>query len=418
MTAEFPPEDWPPMLKHPRKIMGATVYDSDHVFPPAPNFIGGLEWQVASNVLMDSIKWLWPNRIPRGKVSLIGGFPNQGKSQILCNLAAIITRGGEWPNGEGKCAEGAVMILAAEDAANDMLNPRLAAAGADLDQVLIVNPLVKVQEEGRKLTRVLNIEDDLKRIQVAINYERDKNGRNIKAVFVDPLNAYYGGGKKFDVHKTGDMRAMLTPLSQWCADKDIAVIGIAHFNKGNNSHLLYRITDSAAITAVCRAVWFAIQDEQDDRYYLVEGKKNVGKKSTGIEYKIGDKELPNLDSEGKPITAPYIQWGNATDKQAHEILGGKPDATPGAWNEAAEFVSKALRYHGTVKRASLEANAKEYGITPSALKAAIRQLNLKPIKSTTYPAYVSYSLDVVHQSTDDLEADDPFLIEADWPPEN
>jgi putative DNA primase/helicase len=393
--------------------MGVTIYPPDWTGPPvevAPTRINGLEWRVASDITPDSVKWLWPNRIPRGKVSLIGGFPNQGKSQIVCNLAAIITTGGDWPNGEGKCAKGAVMILAAEDSSKDMLLPRLMAAGADTDQVLIVTPMVTVKEEGRVATRVFNIEADLKRLEVGIEHERKHNNRIVTAVFVDPLNAYYGGGKNFDVHKTADMRSMLTPLSKWCSDKDIAVIGVAHFNKGSNSHLLYRITDSAAITAVCRAVWFAIQDEKDERYYFVEGKKNVGKKSQGIEYKIDDKPIGRNDSEGNPIIAPFIAWGDASNRHASEILnGGKGGHGSSLRDAATDFVIKALKFHGKAKRSTLEENAKEYGITPITLRRAIEGMNLKPIKEG-FPAVVYYSLDVVNLPTDDLgNLEDPFM---------
>ena len=171
-------------------------------------------------------------------------------------------------------------------------------------------------EEGKTKTRVFDISEDLKRLDVAIKFEKFKNCQTVKAVLIDPLNAYYGGGKTFDVNKSGDMRAMLTPLAQWCGDKDIAVIGLGHFNKGSNSHLLYRITDSSAITAACRSVWFAVQDgDEVNRYYFVEGKKNLGRTSRGIEYKIDDKPIGRDDSLGAPIIAPFIAWGQPTDKR-------------------------------------------------------------------------------------------------------
>ena len=412
------PLEWPPQ---PYKYMGVTIIPAgwqpeDDTEPVKPMMVGGVTWEIASNVVVKSIKWLWPNRLPRGKVSLIAGYPNQGKSQILCSLAAIITTGGEWPNGEGKCEKGAVMILAAEDTSSDMLVPRLLAAGADLDQVIIVRPLVIVQEEGRKFERVFSLEGDLKRLQGMIGFEKKKNNRIVTAVLIDPLNAYYGSGEKnFDIHKTGDMRKMLTPVSQWCGDKNIAVIGIGHFNKGNNSHMLYRITDSSAITAVCRAVFFALKDEESGQFYFVEAKKNVGKEAPGLQYAIKDRGTDRWDAEdGLEVRAPYIEWGQPSQKSVFEIMGGaKGSERHGEWNAASDFVLRALQHHKTLTRATLESNAKEYGITPKALRMAIERLNLKPIKSG-FPAVVSYSLDVTHQPTDDLaDADDDPILDND-----
>lgn len=136
-------EDWPPEF-----AFGTEYLD----FQPPPltanMAANGLRWERAANIVPDSVKWLWPNRIPRGKVSLIAGFPNQGKSQLLCSIAATITTGGAWPNGEGECEKGAVMFLGAEDTAKDTLVPRLIAAGADLDYINIVKSVVTV--DGRR----------------------------------------------------------------------------------------------------------------------------------------------------------------------------------------------------------------------------------------------------------------------------
>jgi hypothetical protein len=347
---------------------------------------------------------------------MIAGYPDQGKSQILCSVAATITTGGQWPNGEGACEEkGAVMILAAEDAARDMLVPRLIAAGADLDQVIIVSPMVTVQEEGERKRRVLNIHADLEKLRGMLNTEANK-GRKVKAILIDPLNAYYGGGKNFDVHKAGDMREMLTPLSKWCADKDVAVIAVGHFNKGNNSHLLYRITDSAAITAVCRAVWFAVKDEESDKFFLIQGKKNVAKATGGLEYTIAETATGHFDDDdGLEILAPRIEWGGPTTRTAADIMGAhKGGANNFGEAEAVEFITKALRYHGKLKRKTLEDNAVQYGIAKTTLRRAIERMNLKPIKSDSFPSFVSYSLTALKADTDELDQDDPLMTdEAD-----
>jgi hypothetical protein len=57
----------------------------------APDKAVGLEIVPASSVKMKAVKWLWQNRFAVGKVGLIAGLPDQGKSQLLCDIVARIT---------------------------------------------------------------------------------------------------------------------------------------------------------------------------------------------------------------------------------------------------------------------------------------------------------------------------------------
>src|SRR5215469_9028970 len=45
----------------------------------------------ASGFKMTAIEWLWPNRFAIGKLGIIAGLPDEGKGQILCDIAARIT---------------------------------------------------------------------------------------------------------------------------------------------------------------------------------------------------------------------------------------------------------------------------------------------------------------------------------------
>src|SRR5712691_10017029 len=66
-----------------------------------------------------------PGRIARGKHTAIAGEPGDGKSQLSVYVAATISRVGEWPCGEGRAPVGNVIILNAEDGADDTVVPRL-----------------------------------------------------------------------------------------------------------------------------------------------------------------------------------------------------------------------------------------------------------------------------------------------------
>ena len=83
------------------------------------------------------VSWLWPGRIPLGKLTVLDGDPGLGKSTLALDLAARVSRHLEMPDGSPGVA-GGVVILSAEDAADDTIVPRLQAAEADLRYIVQV----------------------------------------------------------------------------------------------------------------------------------------------------------------------------------------------------------------------------------------------------------------------------------------
>src|SRR6185312_12411971 len=141
-------------------------------------------------------------------------------------------------------------------------------------------------------SRVFDIHEDLQMLTRFIEQKRAE-GITIRVVIFDPLNAYFGGKAKGDSHKTADMRAILTPISEWADEMGVAVIGNSHFNKdgGKGAILLHRVVDSQSITAVARAVYYAIAD-QDGQLLFLHGKSNLHRKMDGLKYKIVDAVIP------------------------------------------------------------------------------------------------------------------------------
>ena len=93
----------------------------------------------ACDVTCAPVLWLWPGRIPRAKITVLDGDPGLGKSTITLDLAARVSSGHRMPYCTEKCVGGGVILLSAEDDASDTIVPRLKAAGADLENVHIVD---------------------------------------------------------------------------------------------------------------------------------------------------------------------------------------------------------------------------------------------------------------------------------------
>jgi hypothetical protein len=97
-----------------------------------------------SKVTTEPIRWLWPNRIPRGAISILDGDPGLGKSAIAIDLTARVSRGLVMPpaGGPDQVTEpGGVLILSAEDDLARTIRPRLDAAGADVSKVLALEAI-------------------------------------------------------------------------------------------------------------------------------------------------------------------------------------------------------------------------------------------------------------------------------------
>ena len=86
--------------------------------------------------------WLWPNRIPLGKLTLIAGYPSSGKTSIALDIAARVSRGAAAPDQPDAAFPSAPVVLALlDDNPKADVLPTLRLFGADLDRVYLADLL-------------------------------------------------------------------------------------------------------------------------------------------------------------------------------------------------------------------------------------------------------------------------------------
>ncbi len=86
--------------------------------------------------------WLWPNRIPIGKLTLIAGYPSSGKTSIALDIAARVSRGAAAPDQPDAAFPSAPVVLALlDDNPKADVLPILRLFGADLDRVYLADLL-------------------------------------------------------------------------------------------------------------------------------------------------------------------------------------------------------------------------------------------------------------------------------------
>jgi RecA-family ATPase len=64
-----------------------------------------------SKLVPGSVTWLWPGRLARGKLSIIDGDPEIGKSLITLDLCARITTGRCFPDGAAAVPPSNVLVM-------------------------------------------------------------------------------------------------------------------------------------------------------------------------------------------------------------------------------------------------------------------------------------------------------------------
>ena len=203
----------------------------------------GLRTVRASEVAIEQVRFLVPDRVPLGALTLLCGDPGLGKSTWTCAVAAGTT--------QGHYGEPARVLMAnAEDGAAHVIVPRLAAAGAELERV----ELFTVPDADGE--RPFTVPDDIARL------ERHVQACGARLVVIDPLNAHLG--EQTNAHRDHSVRRALAPLALMAQRLDVAVLVVAHLNKAAGTDALYRVGGSIGLVGGARSVLLFTRDPDDE----------------------------------------------------------------------------------------------------------------------------------------------------------
>src|SRR5258707_5410419 len=98
-----------------------------------------MQVQRVSELTPEPVSWLWRWRMALGKLTLLDGDPGLGKSLLTLDLCARLSTGRPMPDGSAGPGVVPSLVLNAEDGAEDTINHRLEAFGADKDLVFVVD---------------------------------------------------------------------------------------------------------------------------------------------------------------------------------------------------------------------------------------------------------------------------------------
>lgn len=255
----------------------------------------------ASSVIPRSIRWLWHGWLAEGTLTILAGAAGAGKTSVALSFAATVSSGGAWPDGQNAEA-GAVIIWSGEDGIEDVLVPRLLAAGANMDRCYFANEVVQRGEI---------FPFDPARDKYLLEEAARRIG-GVKLLIVDPVVSVVGG----DMHRANDVRRDLQWLVDFARTYSCTVLGITHFGKGSGDRMPQeRVIGSQAFSALARMVLVCAKEEGSDRHVLARAKSNVAEDRNGFEYSIRQHAVSEL------ISANRIVWGDMLVGSSREILG-------------------------------------------------------------------------------------------------
>ncbi len=309
----------------------------------------------------ETLRWLWPARVPLGKITILSGDPGLGKSLVTLAIAAAVSRGAAWPCHEGTAPQGDVVLVSAEDDPADTIRPRLEAAGADLQRVHVLDGIEYIDDDGMPQRRPWSFTD------VAVLETRLRALPDCSLLIVDPLSAYLGGT---DSHVNADVRALLAPLAEMAARCGVAVLCVSHLNKGSGP-AIYRTTGSLAFVAAARSVFAVAKDKNHaNRRLVLPIKCNLAKDSTGLAYTIAEIN-----------GAPVIAWESApVTISAEEALATEDNESRSQTDEAVDWLRQELAT-GPAKAGDVQKQSRLAGISEKSLRCARERLAIHPRKS-------------------------------------
>ena len=303
-----------------------------------------------ADVEMTEVSWIWPLRLARGKMTIVAGDPGLGKSQVAIDVAARITRGGRWPDGD-HAPQGSVVILAAEDAVGDTIRPRLEAAGANVARVHVV----KMVNTGEGHSRTFNLATDLAMLERLIQQIGD-----VVCVIIDPISSYMGDT---DSHKLTAVSPVFSQVADFAERNDIGTLAVHHPPKQNSGKALHAFSGSLAFVSGPRLAFVVVDEAEKNRKLLLPVKTNLGPPAPGIGYRIAEASVDHrfltsvISWDDEPVTVSAneaIRAANGSDgpsklEQAKELLrelladGPKPQTEIGEAARTRDIGASTLK---------------------------------------------------------------------------
>jgi putative DNA primase/helicase len=355
---------------HIRDLMKKVAAEENRKQPNADDVVT----VCAADVVMRPLDWVWEGHLLRGSQELMSGLPDLSKSTVQIGYIACATARLPWPDGAPAVDPMNVIMLTAEDTLDQIVVPRLRAAGADISRVAILKCIKTDQHERQFL-----LAEDLDRLERLVR----KIGA-VGLITVDPITAYMGG--KMDSYKATEVRSQLGPLKDFGERMNIALATITHPPKAAGPRAIDHFIASQAFIAACRVghLCIAEMEEKDGervptgRVLFTNVRNSAHRLMPTLAYR---KEEFTVSTEPRLITAPRVIWEGSIDITAEAAIAavsGKKQ--PDQQREVQAFLREMLKDDKMVLQKEIEEAGEAKNFTPKQLRTAREKLGVHVFK--------------------------------------
>ena len=304
-------------------------------------------------VEIEKIDWLLYPFIPFGKVTIVQGDPGEGKTTMVLQIIAKLTKGEPvLPGSDEPILEGKTMALepvnviyqTAEDGLGDTIKPRLLSAGADCSRVMVID------DNDQALTMM-----DARLEEAIIKTKA-------RLVVLDPIQGFLGAA--VDMHRANEIRPLMKRIAVLAEKYHCAIILIGHMNKNSNGKSSYRGLGSIDFQAAARSVLIVgrIKDEPEIRV-VCHVKSSLAPEGKSIAFRL-DKDTG-------------FEWIGEYDISADDLLSGENRGQK--IRSAKEFLKEVLA-SGSVAQTKVAEEAESRGIKKKTLWNAKKELEIDSVK--------------------------------------
>jgi len=299
-----------------------------------------------SDIKPGKVRYLWPNRIAFGSLTILEGDPGCNKSSLAYDIAARLTTGKPMFNCEGAVQCSDVILFQAEEDLSRRTLPNLMAMEADVQRIHVCD----------KETEPLLLPDAVSFIANQVD------GTKAKLLVIDPLTSFIAG----NVTNDQSVRRCLTPLVKMAEQTGLAVLIVRHFAKSNSHNPLYRGSGSVGLTGLARSVLQVGIDPNDaEKRVLVQAKSNLNELATSLSFE------PVMKGEGL-----VVNWLGQSDCSARQLCEASNNNRNRSELEEACYVLYSILAEGPIPANEAKKLGGQAGISSRTLRRAKESLGV------------------------------------------
>ncbi len=311
-----------------------------------------------ADVAPATVQWLWPDRIPLGKLTLLVGEAAIGKSLLALDLAARVSAGLPWPDApEAANPPGGVVLLSTEDDLADTVRPRLDAAGADHARITAITSVTRnILSPLPMPLRAACLMPGLPHLDTAIQRTPD-----CRLVLIDPLTRSLGQSNH---SQHADTRAVLEPLAHLAARHNVAVVALYQATRTKSGFAIQKMIAKLSPGAA-RTVWALLPDtDASDRRLFIPLKNTIAQPAPPLAFHIADPHEHH---------APAIIWDETSLDISTDAALGRHDPREDQI-DAREWLQVALA-SGPLRAKDIFYEAERAGYSQRTIRRAFRQIH-------------------------------------------